>query len=129
MKDLKFEFDKGLVVKNGAPIIVSGNEVYMQNIKIEAVTTEGDLWHNSEYGWSLIDFMHRSLDELLEIEIYQRIKEKLSKYGYIDVNSVQIQLEPREHGMSIKVSFIIQDEEQEFEIALNRIKAEVMLVG
>lgn len=129
MKDLKFDFVKGILVKNKAPVLIKNNDVYVQNIKIEAITVEGDLWHDRTYGWSLVDFMHRNIDEMLKIELYQRVKDKLAKRPYIDVASIKIALQEREDSILLKVSFYIEEESISFVVDLNRVKGEVVLVN
>lgn len=128
MRDLKFDFRKSIIVKHNAPVLIEDNKVYAQNIKIEAITVEGDLWHDLTYGWSLVDFMHRNIDEMLKLELQQRVRDKLSKRPYVDVNSLQLELTEKDDCILIEVSFCINEEATSFIVALNRTTAEVSIV-
>ena len=128
MKDLKFDFKKGILTKNRTPLLIEGNNVYAQNIKIEAITTEGDLWHNVNYGWSLVDFMHRQLNDMLKIEIEQRIKDKLSNRSYVEQDSIKIRLEEEDDKLLVHIDFYINTDEIDFTVALNRVNGEVNIV-
>lgn len=129
VQDIKLDFDKGIIIKNNSPIIVKDNNEYIQNIKIEAITTEGDLWHNKEFGWSLVDFMHRSINEMLKIELTQRIRNKLNNRPYIDINTISVELKEFTDYFLLHVYFNLLYEDVNFAIRIDRIKAEVLLDG
>lgn len=128
MKDIKFDFSKGIIVKNNAPVLISDNKVYAQNIKLEAVTVEGDLWYDIEYGWSLVDFKHRQIDEMLAIELEQRVREKLSKRDYVDQDSIKVELTEKEDSILVKINLCINQEEETFSVSISRVTGEVSIV-
>lgn len=98
-----------------------------QEICLEALTQEGDLWYEHGFGWSLLDFAHSLYDELLEIEIKQRIMEKLSWYQEVDISSIYIEIVYKEDGISILIKFCFfgSDEEYQMNLKLDGIYAEV----
>ena len=74
---------------NGDTSLVSDDECWLQDIRNEAVTEEGELFYEDEegdgsYGWGLLDFMQGEYDDFTRMEIQQRIRSKLSKRDYID---------------------------------------------
>lgn len=77
---------------NGDIKTVSGFEWLLQDIKHEMITYPGDLFYDPEYGFGLLDFMHRRGTELDRIELEQRIREKLVRKQYIDTSSIQVNI-------------------------------------
>lgn len=72
---------------NGDTALVSDDECWLQDIKNEAMTEEGELFYEDEegdasYGWSLLDFMQGEYDDFTQMEIQQRIRSKMSKRDY-----------------------------------------------
>lgn len=64
---------------NGDTALVSDDECWLQDIKNEAMTEEGELFYEDEegdasYGWSLLDFMQGEYDDFTQMEIQQRIR-------------------------------------------------------
>lgn len=98
-----------------------------QEISLEALTQEGDLWYEHGFGWSLLDFAHQGYDELLELEIKQRIMEKLAWYIEVDVSSIYIETvyKIESIGILIKFNFYGSDEEYQLNLRLDGIYAEV----
>lgn len=129
MQDIKFDFNSGINVKNKKPVVLHDFNSLVQNIKIEALTNEGDLWHNADFGWNLVEFMHRNIDEMLFIEISQRIKQKLSNRKYVDAGSIEVKFEVNDEKLLINVCFKIDETETDFTVILNRINAEVSVIG
>lgn len=125
-----------LIDNNGEPasaankdvLLVSDNDELLQDIKLEAKTAEGDCFYDSEYGWSLLDFMHSEIDELTILEIKQRIKSKLKKYTEINHQTVSISVTEKPDMLEIKVRFKISSEDTEYEVNINldRVNAEVV---
>lgn len=63
---------------NGDTALVSDDECWLQDIKNEAMTEEGELFYEDEegdasYGWSLLDFMQGEYDDFTQMEIQQRM--------------------------------------------------------
>lgn len=114
------------VAANRDVMAVSENEELLQNIKIEARTAEGDCFYDSEFGWSLLDFLQAEIDELTTLQIQQRIKEKLKKHTAIDQQTVTIAITEEIDIVYFKVRFEIAGEKYSMEVNLDRVKAEVM---
>lgn len=113
---------------NGDAPIVSGIECLIQDIKLEALTQEGELFYDLEYGWSLLDFIQRDDDDLTRLEIKERVRSKLEKRSEIDVESVQTYIEFNNDTLRLRVSFSLLDDSQTYEvdIELSRINVEVI---
>ena len=82
---------------NGQPVAaqdsefktVSGISCWMQDIRNETLTQEGELFYEDDvdtdaYGFSMADFIQVEYDDFTEMEIRQRIKEKLQKREDVD---------------------------------------------
>jgi hypothetical protein len=109
---------------------VSELECFIQDIKNEAITYEGDLFYDETYGWSLHDFIQSQDSELTKLEIKQRIKNKLSKKEIIDVDSIVTLISWEKDKISILTKFKVSgiDEELSINISLDRLKVEVVTV-
>lgn len=104
-------------------------ECLLQEIQLEALTQEGDLFYDEGFGWSLMDFLHIEADELTELEVRQRVLDKLSWYEEVDINTIAVQLTAGEAAWQIGVRFrFVGDAEMhEIQLALDRINAEVVI--
>ncbi len=113
---------------NGDAPTVSGIECILQDIKLEAVTQENEIFYDEEYGWSLLDFIQAEEDSLTRTEIEQRIKSKLSKRDYINSDSIEVLIIFSEVTLSISIAFKFIDEDETYtvDLVLNRIKVEVI---
>lgn len=95
---------------NGDTALVSDDECWLQDIKNEAMTEEGELFYEDEegdasYGWSLLDFMQGEYDDFTQMEIQQRIRSKMSKRDYIDAGSIQTTVNFDGHIYHIRIAF------------------------
>ncbi len=95
---------------NGDTSLVSDDECWLQDIRNEAVTEEGELFYEDEegdgsYGWSLLDFVQGEYDDFIRMEIQQRIRSKLSKRDYIDADSIQTEVDFDGHLYHVMVTF------------------------
>lgn len=98
----------------------------LQTIRTESITQEGELFYDTDFGWSLLDFIHVQESDLVKIEIESRIKKKLLKYDEILSNTVIIQQVWRNDTLSITVSFkLTNGTEHKIETSLNRIEVKV----
>ena len=98
----------------------------LQTIRTESITQEEELFYDTDFGWSLLDFIHAQESDLVKIEIESRIKKKLSKYDEILFNTVIIQQVWRNDTLSITVSFkLTNGTEHKIETSLNRIEVKV----
>lgn len=127
MKDIKFDFKNSIEIKKDDVILLDELEEILQNIKIEIVTNESDLFYNEEFGFSLSDFLHREINDMLLLEIRQRIITKLSKREYIDVESITVEFQIKEEKIFITVKFLVKENyNAEINILLDRTVVEVI---
>lgn len=71
---------------NGDTALVSDDECWLQDIKNEAMTEEGELFYEDEegdasYGWSLLDFMQGEYRD----SIIQVLSTKIDNYRKTDI--------------------------------------------
>lgn len=118
--------------ESGTASLVSDDECWLQDLKNEAMTEEGELFYedekgNGSYGWSLLDFAQAEYDEFTPIEIQQRIRAKMSKRDYIDAGSVQTSVEFDGHVYHIRVSFRRKDRDKEYSMSIESNGVEVIV--
>lgn len=117
---------------NGDAALVSDDDCWLQDIKNEALTEEGELFYEDEegdesYGWSLLDFMQGEYDDFMQMEIQQRIRSKLSKREYIDAGSIQTVVKFDGHVYRIRVSFRRNDSNRSYNIDIESDGVEVIV--
>lgn len=125
--------------ENGQPILgktgdfetVQDMECWLQDIKNEILTAEGELFYEDQdgtesYGYSMIEFVQATLDEFTETEMDQRIREKLSKRPEIDDISIQTDMEYRRDGYHIRIKFKRNDAAEEYNIDFDSDEVEVI---
>lgn len=108
--------------------LVSGFDCIMQDIRLEAMTQEGELFYDTEWGWSLLDFIHSEDDELTIIEIGERVRGKLERRDVIDpetINSV-VKIEDDELKIFVTFCFVGDDNTQSISITVDRVNVEVI---
>lgn len=115
---------------NGDAPITSNTDCLIQDIRLEAMSQEGELFYDEDWGWSLLDFLQLQDDDLTKLEIDQRIKTKLSRREEIDSETIATQLTFEDDKVSIKVGFkFINDSTQyNLDIALDRVNVEVVMI-
>ncbi len=101
---------------DGDAPVCSGLDCLYQNIALEAVTQPGDLFYDMEFGWGLYDFIQSEEDDLMRIEITQRIRNKLLKREVIRPESIGIELAWKEDTLMVSCSFQFQEEENDREL-------------
>lgn len=113
---------------NGDAPIIADIECLIQDIKLEALTQEGELFYDSDYGWSLLDFIQSDDDDLIRLEIKERVKSKLEKRSEINIESVQTSIQFEEDTLRLKVSFRLSNGGQGYsiDIELSRVNVEVI---
>lgn len=89
---------------------VTGTEALLQEIRLEAVTQEGELFHDVSFGWSLLDFIQQEENSLLRSEIENRITNKLLRYTEIEAGSVSVICQFIRDKLVIAVSFKLAGE-------------------
>jgi hypothetical protein len=132
LKDTDIRLDNELQIAkaaNGDAALVSDFECLQQDIQCEALTQEKEVFYDEEYGWSLLDFIQAEDDELTRTEIKQRIITKLGKREEVDIETVIISISNQEDELLINVKFTcIGYQETELNLALDRVKVEVVIV-
>ncbi|PYG86744.1 hypothetical protein LY28_02770 [Ruminiclostridium sufflavum DSM 19573] len=109
--------------------IASGFECIMQDIRLEAISQEGELFYDDSWGWSLIDFIQSEDDELTVIEIGERVREKLEKREVIDSDTITTEVKFEADVLKIMVTFyFIEDSSTAYNVsvALDRVNVEVI---
>ena len=115
----------------GESQMVSGIDCFLQDVRNEAVTTEGECFWDADYGWSMLDFLHQEQDELLQIRISNRVKQKLSRRAEINQQSISVAVTFLNNDVTeVKVAFKIKNSDVSYEIDLNvdGVETEVVLV-
>ncbi len=126
MQDIKFDFNNSIIIKDNDIIKIEDNEEIVQNIKIEMLTNEGDVFYDLEFGYSLYEFLHRELDEMLINEIKHRIITKLSRRDYVESSSIKINVVEKIDKLIFNISFYINKYFSEITLLLDRAKVEVI---
>lgn len=126
--------------ENGQPVpdangdfqIVSGDECWEQDLKLEAQTEEGELFYEDEdgdeaYGFGMLDFIHAEDDNdgLTRMEIQQRVRGKLAKRDYLDQGKTVQNLTFDNGVVNDKVTVAKQDSNDEYNIELSADEVEV----
>ena len=127
--------------ENGQPVsdddgdfrLVSGDECWHQDLRMEAQTEEGELFYEDEdgdeaYGFGMLDFVHAEDDEegLTRMEILQRVSGKLAKREYIDQGKTLQNLTFHEGLITDEVTISKQNSEDEYNIELSTDEVEVV---
>lgn len=129
MVDIRLDEDWQLTrAANGDAPLASGEEEFLQSIRLESMTQEGDLFYDPAYGWSLLDFLHRTDEELTRIEIQERIRDKMAKRPEVDISSLQTQVYFSDDELRIDILFRRTDGDETYQlgIVLDRIRVEVI---
>lgn len=128
MTDIRVDDDWQLTrAANGDAPAISGNEEFLQSIKLESMTQEGDLFYDLEYGWSLLDFIHSTDSELTRTAIQERIQGKMSKRPEIDITTLQVNVSFRDDVYHAGIQFKNKNNDSHaLIIALDRVRMEVV---
>lgn len=112
---------------NGDAPLVSDLDAFLQDIRLEAITQEGELFYDQAYGWSLMDFLQGSDDEFKMLEIKERVKSKLSNREEIDAESISVEVGFEEDLLRVQAYFRLNNSEdtQSVVVSLDRIRVEV----
>lgn len=115
----------------GESLMVSGIDCFLQDVRNEAVTMEGECFWDADYGWSMLDFIQQERDELLQTRISNRVKQKLSRRSEINQQSITVVVSFLDDDVTaVKVAFKIKNSDVSYEIDLNvdGVETEVVLV-
>ena len=107
---------------------VSGAGCLLQDIRLEAMSQEGELFYDHDWGWSLLDFAQSEYDDLLSLEIQQRIQIKLSQRPEVDIETISTSVTFSDDVISIHVKFQFVDDSkvQTIDLILDRVSVEVV---
>lgn len=113
---------------NGDAPLVSDVDAFLQDIRLESITQEGELFYDQDYGWSLLDFLHSLDDETTKLEIEERVKSKLAARDLIDAESIAVVSEFKEDVLTVQAYFRLAGvaELQRVEASLSRVQVEVI---
>ena len=127
-----------LIDQDGQPVAADVGEVmlvhdldcWLQDIHLEALTEERELFYEDDqgkycYGFGLLDFQHREYTDFTKTEIQQRIKNKLSKRSYIDERSINITVQFDGAVYHIFVRFKCNDRREEYNMTIQINEVEV----
>lgn len=91
MTDIRLNEDWALTAAaSGDAPVVQGMDCYIQSLRLEALTQEGELFYDPAWGWSLLDFMQAMDTELTRTELESRCRQKLSAHTEVQAGSIQI---------------------------------------
>lgn len=113
---------------DGDAPLTSDLECLYQTILLEALTQEGDLFYDETFGWSLFDFVQSEDDDITELEIAERARQKLLKWEIVVPDSIETDVSFANDVFSLTVSFKFQEAETTygFTIAITPVNVEVV---
>lgn len=112
---------------DGDAPVISGIEALLQDLQLEAMTEPGELFYDETYGWGLKEFIQNDDPESCEIEIRERIKQKIARREEIDILSLKINIEFYENiEICIQFCLIDSDKYLALNLELNRVQVEVI---
>ncbi len=99
-----------------------------QNIVLEALTQPGDLFYDAEWGWGLYEFIQSQFDELIQLEITQRVRRKLERRKVILPESIAITLDLQNDNFIVRTSFQFaeENESRQLNIIVDSVSVEVV---
>lgn len=128
MEDIRVDDDWQVTrAADGDAPTVSGTEEFLQSVRLESMTQEGDLFYDPEYGWSLLDFIHSTDSELARTAIRERVRGKMAKRTDVDISSLQVEVEFWEDALRLGILFKRKDRDDQYRIGLllDRVRLEV----
>ena len=115
---------------NGDAPLVSDLDAFLQDVRLESITQEGELFYDKAYGWSLMDFLQGSDDGFKMLEIKERVKSKLAARPEIDTESISVEVTFEKDLLFIHAYFQIYglDTVHRIAVSLNRVQVEVTML-
>lgn len=106
----------------------SGFDCLMQDIRLEAVSVEGELFYDEDWGWSLIDFAQSENDDLAVLEIKERVRSKLERRAVIDPETIGVSVSSEDDALSVTATFRFagDNDMQSVSVSIDRINIEVV---
>lgn len=128
MVDIKMDSEWQLTPSaSGDAPLTDDEEGLLQVIRTESITQEGELFYDTDFGWSLLDFAHVQESDIVKIEIESRIKKKLAKYEEILPETVSVKQIWKSDTVGITAYFKLDSgTEHTIEVNLSRIEVEVI---
>ena len=126
--DIRLSSDQQLTAAtDGDAPMINGIDALLQDLQLEAMTEPGELFYDESYGWGLKEFIQNDDPESCEIEIRERIKEKIAKRVEIDILSLRINIAFNEN-IEILIQFDLLDNDKDLtmKLELNRVQVEVI---
>ncbi len=125
MEDIKLLIGGDIEFQYKDVTVISDVEEIKQNIKLESITIEGDCWYDLDFGWSLFEFLQRPTDEMLKLELQERIISKLSKRDEIEKNTISVEFMDGDESLIIKIKLVILGEITDITVTLGRLNVTV----
>ena len=130
--DIKLdENGQPVVDENGDFDLVSGDDCWKQDIRLEGMTGEGELFYedadgDDAYGFGMMDFVQAENDEFTQTEIKQRVNGKLAKREYLDqMKTIQkISFENGVYTDEITIQKQNENDEYNMELTTNEVEVE-----
>lgn len=112
---------------NGDAPLISGTGCLLQDIRLEAMSQEGELFYDQVWGWSLLDFAQSEYDDLLSLEIQARVRTKLSRRSEVDVETISSTVSFGSDKILIHTTFQFVNDSttRTVDISLDRVSVEV----
>ncbi len=129
MTDLKVDDDWQLTrAASGDAPVTEGTDEFLQEIRLESMTQEGDLFYDPEYGWSLLDFLHSTDSPLTRSAIQERIRAKMAKRDEVDISSLMVSVSFGDDVLYTDIRFRKRDSDRIYILnaVLDRIRTEVV---
>lgn len=113
---------------DGDAPLCSGLDCVYQNIALEAITQQGDLFYDPDFGWSLYDFIQSEDDELTRLEIEQRARLGLQKREVILPETVKVSVSYINDAFRLYCSwqFTGTTEPRELDVVIDAVSVEVI---
>lgn len=108
-------------------MIAEPKESFMQDLRLELQTNAGELFYDENYGYTLVEFLHREEDAFLKLEIKKRIQEKLAKREEVDKSSIQVAVKIEEERLKVKIIFqTVEGQNEELDVVVSGLGVEVI---
>lgn len=118
--------------KNGEFSLVTEDECWKQDLRLETQTEEGELFYEDatgmeRYGFGLADFIHAETGDFTAMEIQQRIKRKLDKRTYLDSRKTKQKVSFSNGAFTDNITISKQNEDEEYNLKLTAENVEVLI--
>ncbi len=114
--------------------LIDGDACWLQDLRMEAAAEENELFYEEDndienYGFGMRDFLHcEQEDDSLVTEIEARVKDKLAKRTYIDLMTVQVDVDIVEDELKMFIRLKKTDGKAEYNLDLTVDEVEVAAV-